>query len=307
MAGHHRITLTWLSLGLALGAPDASRAVLVDAVVAVVEGRPILLSELRELREGLAADGEAVTHPADLVERRIEDMLVERRAETLGLAVTERDIDDAVARIAGQNGMTPNDLYTAVAAQGLGRDEYRRVLRDQLRRMRIAQREIEPRVRVDRADMLAWMRRHADRFGAAPQARLRILSLSRGEAEALAGCASLPGCATADRLAAAAGRLDDASPVIVHWPDLEGELQTWIAGDPAPGELRLLAGAAPGQWLLVRFDALVPGELVALDGVRDEVEAEVRREKMDAAFRGWMTELKRDALIERYPLPASAP
>lgn len=47
--------------------------------------------------------------------------------------------------------------------------------------------------------------------------------------------------------------------------------------------------------------------MVALDGVRDEVEAEVRREKMDAAFRGWLTELKRDALIERYPLPVSAP
>lgn len=184
--------MTWLAIGLALAMPSASRAELLDAVVAVVEGRPILLSELRELREGLAADGEAVTRPADLVERRIEDILVERRAETLGLTVTERDIDDAVARIASQNGMTPDDLYSAVAAQGLSQDDYRRVLRDQLRRMRIAQREIEPRVRVDRADMLAWMRRHADRFGAAPQARLRILSLGRSEAEALAGCEPCP-------------------------------------------------------------------------------------------------------------------
>lgn len=307
MAGHHRAALTWLAIGLALAMPSASRAELLDAVVAVVEGRPILLSELRELREGLAADGEAVTRPADLVERRIEDILVERRAETLGLTVTERDIDDAVARIASQNGMTPDDLYSAVAAQGLSQDDYRRVLRDQLRRMRIAQREIEPRVRVDRADMLAWMRRHADRFGAAPQARLRILSLGRSEAEALAGCEPLPGCASAERLATAADRLDDVSPLLVNWGDLEGELQTWIADNPTPGELRLLTGAAPGQWLLVRFDALVPGELVALDGVRDEVEAEVRREKMDAAFRGWLTELKRDALIERYPLPVSAP
>lgn len=286
-------------------AAPVSAAEVVDAVVAVVEGRPILLSELRDLREALAREGEAVTRPADLVERRIEDILVDRRAEQLGLAVSERDLDDAVQRIAGQNAMEPAELYAAVAAQGLDRDVYRRVLRDQIRRMRIAQREIEPRVRVDRADMLAWMRRHPERFGAAPKVALETIDLPRAEAELLAGCRDLPACGDPAALAAAAGpRLDRASRLVVEWPDLEGELQIWVAADPEIGAVRMFPGEA-GRWLVVRFAALIPGELASLDAVQGEVEAEVRREKMDSAFRGWLVELKRDALIERLDIPTS--
>jgi hypothetical protein len=263
-----------------------------------------LLSELRDLREALAREGESVTRPVDLVERRIEDILVERRAEQLGLAVSEQDLDDAVARIASQNAMEAADLYAAVAAQGLGRDVYRNVLRDQIRRMRIAQREIEPRVRVDRADMLAWMRRHPDRFGATPKVSLRILNLGQREVEAIASCTALPACAESSALgAAAAADLDEAPALVVNWPDLEGELQTWLAGEPDAGAVKLLPAEAPGRWLVVRFEALVPGELAALDSVAADVEAEVRREKMEAAFRGWLVELKRDALIERLDIP----
>ncbi len=283
---------------------SASTTEVVDAVVAVVEGRPVLLSELRDLREALAREGESVTRPVDLVERRIEDILVERRAEQLGLAVSEQDLDDAVARIASQNAMEAADLYAAVAAQGLGRDVYRGVLRDQIRRMRIAQREIEPRVRVDRADMLAWMRRHPDRFGAAPKVSLRILNLGQREVEAIAGCTDLPACVDSSVLASATrSDLGAAPALVVDWPDLEGVLQTWVAQEPDAGTVKLLPAETPSRWLVVRFDALIPGELAALDSVQADVEAEVRREKMEAAFRGWLVELKRDALIERLDIP----
>lgn len=298
----------WVACLLAVLPAGAISAELVDGVVAVVEGRPVLISDLRNLQADLRRQGEPAESWADLRERRIEDLLVNRRADELGLAVTDKDVQDAIERIAGQNGMPVDELLRTVAAQGLEELEYRRVLRQQLLRVRISQREIEPRVRVDRADLVAWMRRHADRYGATPRARLWMGMFSDAAlTRLLPDCAPPAACLDRSLGPDTLSAEPDLSPVEIPWNELDGDLQRWLSQDPEPGAFWVKAAPEPGAWILLRFVGLEAGDMQPLAEVEAEVFEAVRREKLDQAFLRWLDELKGAAWVERFPLPDGRP
>lgn len=108
-----------LSVGLAglLSGPE-----LVDRVVAVVDGQPILLSEL-----GNASDTQAA------VEALIERRLLQAEARRRGIEVTEQALNEAIEQIQTRNQIPDRaTLMRAVEASGRTWKDYRRELKEQL-------------------------------------------------------------------------------------------------------------------------------------------------------------------------------
>src|SRR5688500_9359141 len=110
---------------------------LVDRLVAIVDHKPIFLSELKErgaphvLRIDAAAP-EAVRRDVmiaqmykELLPRLIDEELVRREAEKLKITVEEKEIDRAIETLSANARVTVEELRKMALAQGFSMKQYR--------------------------------------------------------------------------------------------------------------------------------------------------------------------------------------
>lgn len=113
----------------------------VEGVVASVDGRPILVSEVR--RRAKVRIEENGKRPAkervaeerifeEVLEQLIDERLMLADADRLHISATSEEIDAAVSLLAKDNQMTPEQLYDYARSQGLLQYEYRDMLRKQI-------------------------------------------------------------------------------------------------------------------------------------------------------------------------------
>jgi peptidyl-prolyl cis-trans isomerase SurA len=138
-----------------------AREVLLDRVVAVVndeaitqfevdEGRRAALVQLRERR---------IDPPApDVLERQVLERLVTERAmmqfaKETGVRVDDTVVERAMARIAQENKLAPDQLRAAVEREGIPFAKYREDIRRELTLQRVRDREVEARVNVTDAEV----------------------------------------------------------------------------------------------------------------------------------------------------------
>lgn len=111
-----------------------------DRIVAVVEDEVILQSELdnavHAIQQQYAAHPEQLP-PLDVLQRQVLDRLILmklqlQRADDQGIRVSDQEVDQAVAAVAQQNKMSPDQLRAAVVQSGQSFDDFRQQLHDQL-------------------------------------------------------------------------------------------------------------------------------------------------------------------------------
>lgn len=194
--------LTTAALLLLAFAGRESRAAVdtVDRIVAVVNDEIILLSELavfsgpfeeRAAQEAPDPVGRALARREvrqKILDEMIADRLVSEEASMLGLSVNEREVDSEVARIKRENNLDDTAFRKQLAAQGM--DE--KMLRDQLRRIRLRQKvtevRVQPRVAVSDAEVRRY---YEDNFKDDFKVRVRMLSKKFPKAASTAEVAKL--------------------------------------------------------------------------------------------------------------------
>ncbi|MDA2917711.1 hypothetical protein MYX64_12885, partial [Nitrospinae bacterium AH_259_B05_G02_I21] len=82
----------------------------------------------------------------------------------LGIAVSERELDEAVADVIAKNNISPEQLDVLLGREGLTMDQYRQKLKDQIVRRRIFNFEVTSRVQLSDADVRDYYREHAQKF-----------------------------------------------------------------------------------------------------------------------------------------------
>lgn len=156
--------LPWLLLALSalLGAaPAGAQTQPIDSIVAVVDEDVILRSELdRAMARALTmlrSQGRSLP-PRDVLERQVLDRLIMielqiQRAEATGIRIAEQEVDQVIGQVAQNAGMTPDQLRSAVTADGIGWGEFRREMRDELMTQRLQQRIASSRVSVTETEI----------------------------------------------------------------------------------------------------------------------------------------------------------
>jgi peptidyl-prolyl cis-trans isomerase SurA len=147
---------TILSLGvLFLGLLPWSTAVAeerdLDRIIALVEEDVILKSELDDaithLERQVQARGESLPPRSVVEEQMLERLIINRlevlRAEATGIRVSDADIDQALNRVAMNNGMTLSQLRMALEADGIDFDEFRDDMRQEMLSSRLRQRVVQ--------------------------------------------------------------------------------------------------------------------------------------------------------------------
>ncbi len=139
----------------------------VDRIVAVVNRDIILRSELDQtylmvkdealrgtpLGERDAAEAQL---QLDVLEGLIANKLMEQAMDGAGMEVTDADVEAAMADVARQNSMTPEQLTAELAKQGMPIAEYRNELKKQLRQYKFMNLEIRQRVKIADEDILNY-------------------------------------------------------------------------------------------------------------------------------------------------------
>lgn len=126
----------------------ASSAELVDRVIAVVGREAITLSEAVEAQQLGLLKGSAAPELADVVERLIESLLVEREVDRYPAGPVSREAIDRALETLKESFGSVEDFEAVLRSQGISVNELRVVLRRQIRISRYLERRFRPLVYI---------------------------------------------------------------------------------------------------------------------------------------------------------------
>jgi peptidyl-prolyl cis-trans isomerase SurA len=144
--------------------PGNSRGEVVERIVALVNNEVITLSELEEAGARLFHQVRETTLPSEradkmkkareeILNQLIENKILEQEIKKRKVEAPEREVDAAIADILKQNGMTENDLKTALAKDGMTYSLYRRHIREEMGKMRLVNWEIKSKIVLKEEDL----------------------------------------------------------------------------------------------------------------------------------------------------------
>jgi peptidyl-prolyl cis-trans isomerase SurA len=142
---------------------EAAKSEVIERTVAVVNGDPLLLSELRSRAAPFLARLMRAPETqrmqlmqqlyGELLTQLIDERLLEQDARKLNITITAADIDRAVENVARQSGLKEPEFWDAVATQGFTRDQYRTDVRRQLLRLKVINQKVRARINVTEDDV----------------------------------------------------------------------------------------------------------------------------------------------------------
>jgi len=228
----------------------------VERIAAIVDENVVLQSELDQAMRNIVgqyAGREDQLPPRAVLERQVLERLVltrlqVERARGNGIRISDQELNQAVASIAQQNGLTVDGLRQRLHDDGLSFDDFRRSLSDEIMVQRLRQSFGQSRINVSESEVDAAL---AQQAAGGKQYHL---------AHILVG---LPEGATAEQISTGERKIEGIKSVIdrgeltfnaaaVRYSDspnaLEGGDLGWRSLDEIPSAFsRMIADMSPGQ------------------------------------------------------------
>ena len=299
-------------------ASDAG-AVTVERVVAVVNERPILLSELRHraipsrvqmMMTQAGPAGEERDLYAKILERMIDDRLEDQAAEKARINVTQEEIDRGLQTVASQYKMGVHDLLMQLRREGVTEQDYRDELRRQILEGKLIELRVRPRVRVTETDARVAYLHWTQEVAREHHVELHLLMLNVTPENIEARAKRLEEIVNAakggeDFCKLIANNSDDvttrdqcgsAGPVPMHkWPpEIQNALQTMRAGDFSSVMHVNFLGA---DRLLV-FERMTEPRVPSYEEVKAEMSQRAVFEALEHQRKLWLQELRRSVYID---------
>lgn len=243
-----------------------------------------------------------------VLEKLINDTLVDQRIKQLGLAVPEPELNAAIEDVRLRNNLTMEDLEKALEAQGLSYEGYRQQLKTEILRFKLLGREINYKVQVTNNEIRQYFREHIDEYRAQPKVRVRNLSYE------------LPAGASAEQIAEIRKQALASRDLLLTGEDFEkvladqgnavfgGDMGYLVEDDLADILKEALTGLEAGQvsepvemngqlhlFLVMERN---PGDINLYDRVKGEIEDILLKQKTDRRFEEWAQELRDQSQID---------
>lgn len=164
-----------------------------DRIVAVVDEGVILQSELNEavavVQQQYAGHPEQLP-PMDVLQQQVLDRLILQRlqiqkADDQGIHVSDADVDQAIAGVAQQNKMTPEELRAEVERSGSSFASFRQQLSDQITVQRLHQSVVQDSVSVTDSEIDNLLNSPTYKAGEVHLAHIQISIPSGADAAAI--------------------------------------------------------------------------------------------------------------------------
>ena len=294
----------------------------VDRVAAVVNGDVITLSELTQragseyrramdMPPGPARDQARSKALRTAYEGVLAERLVENEVKTLGIEVTEAQIDGAIEDVKKRNNLSDEVLKQALAAEGMTITAYRARLRKDFENHLLIAAKVQNRVKVTDDDVKGYYQSHLSEFAGEDQVKLRLilLQVAAGAPPADEERVKTIGEALLVRLATGEDFGDLAKQASQGPGASSGGDLGWVKKGTMPIDLERVAFAlAPGQnsglvrakngWIILKADDRRTGKAPPLEEVRDRIREKIGNQQAENYRKQYIEELKRDAIIE---------
>lgn len=311
-----------VALGLFLHTGSAS-ATLIERVVAVVGERAILLSDLRaraqpfliQIHQGVPAGAQRNAAISQLykglIEKLVDEELEQRAAIQAKVTVTAREVEEALERVASQNGITVARLLAEAKKTGLDEIGYREELRRQLLQTKLINVRLQGRIRVSEDDLRSHYRKlvleERTKLGfrvawiqliGRPGATTAEIQALRKRAEGLARSArqydfaALARQHSHDRGTRENGGLLPTTHAEQVPPRLQRAILSLEVGEVSP------VVAIPGGFAIFKLLSREETNLPTYEEARNELSQRVYLEKMTQARRAWLDNLRRQQHVE---------
>ena len=306
--------LTCALLGLAVllapvGAVRVSKGEVVDRIVAVINDGIITLSELNAamaLDPGVIKNGgrpeKTQSATLDMV---IEQKLVKQASDKTGIDVSEREVDNAVEEVLGQNKINKEQLVAELEKNGLTYTEYREQLREQIRQVKFIDMEFRSRISVSEEDIEDYYRQNIKKFYGPPAFRIGLILLSDKDKQ----LQSMRLQAVTEGIEAGEGfkelakqYSDDASSGsggdlgYLGYGEIDARLEK-VVGELKPGEMRGPV-AGPGGIYFIKLEERRPGEPRPLEEVMGLIHSRLFDRTMEEMYSSWLKDIKSSAHID---------
>lgn len=172
--GHPLLAL--VAVAAILGFARPAEAIVVDRIVATVDGSPITQFELeRFIRLNGGADPNNVSKEdrAKALELLIGETLVRLESRRLGLSVSKEDVDLYIEEIKRGNNLDDASLAAALAQQGFTVETYKTQIAKELLKNQLIMRRIRQDVNVTSADVQKFYDDNKDMFAKAGAVHIR--------------------------------------------------------------------------------------------------------------------------------------
>jgi foldase protein PrsA len=318
------LLLAFLSIPPALGAEILNRVVLRvnDQIATLYDYEQRRSNMARELlRQPDLEPEERAKLQAEVGELAYKDLyeelLIESRAQQLDITVADSQIDQQIAQMKQNFGISSDaDFAAALAQSGMTEAQLRERLRRDMRAREVMGREVQSRIKLDEDDLRRIYQRDREQFKQPEQVQLREIVVleegglpTAGERQALAAQlrqAVAAGKSLADAVAETSGKGQTSGVIEVGWVtpgDLDANLEAAVwklapgaVSEPVPGR-----GGLHVLQVVDRKEARIP----AFAEVQEQIRQREQRLKMQDEIGRYMAELEKKSLIVTEP-PAGA-
>lgn len=160
----------------------------IDKVVAIVNGEVITLTELDEAVSFILKDTEGTINfdgaekdPAEIkrkvLDRLIDNKLIEQETKKMGIVVSEKEIDNALENIQKENSISRKELVEKLESKGLSLEKYKEQIRRGMEKMMLVNREIKSRVVVNEDELKKYYTENTDFFKIVTEVRIQHILL----------------------------------------------------------------------------------------------------------------------------------
>lgn len=298
---------------LLAGAP--SDRILLDRIVASVNGDIVTLSELREaaspyLDQNATPDRRARLYQ-DVLEQLVNERLIAQQIEAANITVSDMEVSAAIEDILRQNNLNRDQLQQALEARGMDFRDYRADVKDQLVRLKLIDLKVRSRVIVREDDLRAEYERRMRSEEPAVKVEIAHIQLridpSADEAErqrvlneAKALLAQLEAGAEFEELAKAYSQGPTASrggglgvlDLETLMPEFRKAVGSLDEGEVSPPVM------AKGGVHLIRLNRRQVVPTKTFEALRDRIYQEMFRARVDEQMKLWLDELRREGAVE---------
>lgn len=302
--------------------PESLGAEVIDRVIAIVNGRVITLSELREreaplvkqlseVYSGAERDKRLADMEKKVLDSLIEDILLDTEAEQSGMKASERDIEDAIEDVKKQNSLNNETLKDALKREGLTYEMYRTQIKKQIEKSRMIGQQVRAKVTVTDKDLGEYYERNKRLFLKDEEVNVSHILFIVPEKASDAEVEKIR--KEALDVLEMAKRVADFSELAKKYSqdasgNQGGALGFFKKGQLLPsfenaafslkkGEISDLVRTSYG-FHIIKIDDVKEAAPEPFESVKEKIRSTVTSEMMEQRYNEWMEELKKSAVIE---------
>jgi len=309
------------TLLIAATAVSASAAQVVEAIVIRVGDRVVTRTQyLKRLHDGYN-EIEQTSQPAELASKKeefrknlsndlISELLIKDRADRLGLTVSQDEIQDAVAKLKQQYGLTTEMQFNdSLAKSGITRADMETRLRDTILMNKVFGRELRGREDMTDKELRERYDREKERYRLPERARLREIVVLKPDTAA----AEQQARQKVDQIAEQARNNADFALLAKTTSQAPTKDKGGDLGEVAKGELlpeldkavfNSPAGAVIGPieaktaWHILKVEQRLPSEVPAFESIKDKLRKDASEDAWQRDYKAYIDRLRKDAFIQ---------